>query len=139
MTQYEAGTQEVLERLREATVNQSTENMRRLYAVDAVHEFPFTRPGLPSRLEGREEIMNWITEVWSRYPLRYDRYRTLAVHATSDPETIVVEQEALGTNGSADQVVLPNIMVLTTRNGQVTHLRDYVNIMAAEVAIGLDA
>jgi ketosteroid isomerase-like protein len=30
-------------------------------------------------------------------------------------------------------------MVLTARNGQVTHLRDYVNIMAAEAAIGADA
>jgi ketosteroid isomerase-like protein len=141
MTHYDQGIgpREVLERLREATVNQSAEEMRRLYAVDAVHEFPFTRPGLPSRLEGRDEIMDWITEVWSAYPLRYDSYRTLAVHATSDPETIVVEQEALGTSGSAGAVTLPNIMVLTAHNGQITHLRDYVNIMAAEAAIGADA
>jgi hypothetical protein len=26
--------------------------------IDAVHEFPFTRPGAPSRLEGRDEIVN---------------------------------------------------------------------------------
>lgn len=80
----------------------------------------FTRPGLPSRLEGRDEIMNWITEVWSAYPLRYEGYRTLAIHATSDRATIIVEQEALGTSGSAGEVTLPNIMVLTARNGQVT-------------------
>ncbi|HEY0472301.1 MAG TPA: nuclear transport factor 2 family protein [Kribbella sp.] len=141
MTQYEqdAGAREVLERLREATINQSAEDMRRLYAVDAVHEFPFTRPGLPSRLEGRDEIMNWITEVWSAYSLRYERYRTLAIYDTSDRGTIVVEQEALGASETAGEVTLPNIMVLTARNGQVTHLRDYVNIMAAEAAIGADA
>jgi ketosteroid isomerase-like protein len=138
MTRYDQriGPREVLERLREATIDQSIEEMRRLYAVDAVHEFPFTRPGLPSRLEGREEIMDWITEVWSAYPLRFDSYRTLAVHATTDSETIVVEQEARGRSGAAGEVTLPNIMVLTARNGQVTHLRDYVNIMAAEAATG---
>ena len=141
MTQYEqeAGAREILERLRQAAINQSADDMRRLYAVDAVHEFPFTRPGLPSRLEGRDEIMNWITGVWSAYPLRYGRYRTLAIYDTSDRGTIVVEQEAVGASGSAGEVALPNIMVLTARNGQITRLRDYVNIMAAEAAVGGDA
>jgi ketosteroid isomerase-like protein len=83
--------------------------------------------------------MNWITEVWSAYSLRYERYRTLAIYDTSDRGTIVVEQEALGASETAGEVTLPNIMVLTARNGQVTHLRDYVNIMAAEAAIGADA
>jgi ketosteroid isomerase-like protein len=30
-------------------------------------------------------------------------------------------------------------MVLTARNGQITRLRDYVNITAAETAVGGDA
>lgn len=51
--EQEAGAREVLERFRQAAISQSVDDMSRLYAVDAVHEFPFTRPGLPSRLEGR--------------------------------------------------------------------------------------
>jgi len=134
----ETGAREVLERLRQAAISQSAEDMRRVYAADAVHEFPFTRPGLPSRLDGRDEIMNWITAGWKAYPLDYERYRTLAIHDTSDPETIVVEQEALGSSASTGEFALPNIIVLTVRNGQIARLRDYVNIPAAAAAMGLD-
>jgi ketosteroid isomerase-like protein len=134
----EAGPYEVLERLREAAISQSADDMRRLYAADAVHEFPFTALGLPSRLEGRDEIVNWIAEGWTANPLKYERYRTHAVHDTGDPETIIVEQEALGTSAATGEFALPNIIVLTVRKGQIVRLRDYVNILAAAAAIGRD-
>jgi ketosteroid isomerase-like protein len=124
------GPRAVLERFREAAVSQSVEAMTRLYALDAVHEFPFTRPGVPSRLEGRDEIVRWIAEGWRTNRLKYDRYRTLAVHDTGDPATIVVEQEAVGRD-----FALPNIVVLTVRAGEIVRLRDYVNILAAEAAM----
>jgi ketosteroid isomerase-like protein len=136
--EQEAGVREVLERMRQAAISQSVDDMSRVYAVDAVHEFPFTLPGLPSRLEGRDEIVNWIAAGWKDYPLKYERYRTLAIHETSDPETIVVEQEALGTSASTGKFTLPSIVVLTVRNGQIARLRDYVNILAAAAAIGRD-
>ena len=112
--------------------------MSRLYAVDAVHEFPFTAPGVPSRLEGRDAIVNWITTGWKASPLKYERYRTLAIHDTASPETIIVEQEALGTSASAGEFALPNIVVLTVRHGQIAYLRDYVNVLAAAAAMGSD-
>ena len=116
--------------------DQSADEMSRVYAVDAVHEFPFTHPGVPSRLDGRDEIVNWIAAGWKANPLKYERYRTLAIHDTSDPETIIVEQEALGTSASTGEFALPNIIVLTVRNGQIARLRDYVNILAAAAAMG---
>jgi ketosteroid isomerase-like protein len=134
----EGGAREVLERLRRAAISQSADDMRRVYAVDAVHEFPFTRPGVPSRLEGRDEIVNWIAAGWKAFPLKYERYRTLALYDTGDPETIIVEQEAIGTSASTGEFALPNIVVLTVRNGQVAHLRDYVNVLAAAAAMGRD-
>lgn len=134
---HDAGAREVLERLRQAAISQSADDMSRLYAVDAIHEFPFTRPGLPSRLEGRDEIVNWIAAGWHAYPLRYESYRTLAIHDTSDPETIIVEQEALGTSASTGEFALPNVVVLTVRDGYIARLRDYVNIAAATAAMGL--
>ena len=112
--------------------------MSRLYAIDAVHEFPFTAPGVPSRLEGPDAIVNWIAAGWNASRLKYERYRTLAIHDTSDPETIIVEQEAHGTSASTGEFALPNIVVLTVRNGEITRLRDYVNILAAAAAIGGD-
>jgi ketosteroid isomerase-like protein len=135
---HEAGPREVLEHCRQAAISQSVDDMRRVYAPGAVHEFPFAYPGVPSRLEGRDEIVNWIAAGWKANPLRYERYRTLAIHDTSDPETIIVEQEALGTSASTGEFTLPNIIVLTARNGQIARLRDYVNVLAAAAAIGHD-
>jgi ketosteroid isomerase-like protein len=132
------GPREVLERWRSAAISQSAEEMRRVYAVDAVHEFPFNSPGVPSRLEGRDEIVNWVAAGWQAGPLRYERYRTLAVHDTGDPETIIVEQEALGTSASTGEFALPNLVVLTVHDGQIARLRDYVNILAAMAAMGRD-
>lgn len=135
----EAGPREVLERWRQAAINQSVDEMRRVYAVDAVHEFPFTRPGMPSRLEGRDEIVDWIAAGWHANLLKYERYRTLAIHDTNDPETVIVEQEALGTSASTGEFALPNIIVLTAHNAQITQLRDYVNVLAAAAALGHDS
>jgi ketosteroid isomerase-like protein len=134
----QAGAREVLERFRQAAISQSADDMSQLHAADAVHEFPFTRPGLPSRLEGRDEIVNFMAAGWQAYGLKYERYRTHAIHDTSDPETIIVEQEVLGTSASTGEFALPNIVVLTARNGQIIRLRDYVSIPAAAAAMGRD-
>ncbi|MEU8265756.1 nuclear transport factor 2 family protein [Sphaerisporangium sp. NPDC049002] len=136
--EQEAGPREVLERWRKASIRQSAHDMGRMYAVDAVHEFPFTRPGVPSRLVGRDEIVRWTAAVWKTNTFKYERYRTLAIYDTNDPDTIIVEQEALGTSASTGEFALPNIVVLTVRNGQIAHLRDYVNILAAAAAMGRD-
>jgi ketosteroid isomerase-like protein len=131
-----AGPRQVLERFRRAAIDQSVHAMKQLYADDAVHEFPFTRPGLPSRLEGVSEIVRWTTEIWQANAFRYETYRTIAIHDTDDPATIVVEQEVLGVSPTTGNFVLPNIIVLTVHNGRITHLRDYVNILAAMEALG---
>jgi ketosteroid isomerase-like protein len=130
------GALEVLERMREAAIARSAEDMSSVYAADAVHEFPFTRPGVPSRMEGRDAIMSFITAFWSTSPLRYERYRTIAIHDTADPDTIVVEQEVQGTSSTTGSFVLPNIVVLKARHGEIARLRDYANILAVEEATG---
>ena len=78
--------------------------------------------------------MSFITAFWSTSPLRYERYRTIAIHRTADPDTIVVEQEVEGTSSTTGPFVLPNIMVLTARHGEIAHLRDYANLLAVEEA-----
>ena len=134
-----AGALEVLARMREAAIARSAGDMSSVYAVNAVHEFPFTRPGVASRMEGRDAIMSFITAFWSTSPLRYERYRTIAIHGTADPDTIVVEQEVAGTSSTTGSFVLPNIMVLKARHGEIVHLRDYANLLAVEEAIGSTA
>jgi ketosteroid isomerase-like protein len=53
-------------------------------------------------------------------------------------KTIIVEQDAFGISTSTGAFALPNIVVLTARNGQIAHLRDYVNVLAAAAARGRD-
>lgn len=110
--------------------------MAAVYAIDAVHEFPFGRPGLPSRLEGRDAIVSFMAASWDANFLQYEQYRTIALHATGDPKTIIVEQEVIGESVAAGSFVLPNIVVLTIKDDQIIRLRDYVNVLAAAEAMG---
>ncbi len=126
---------QILERARSAAIAQSASEMAQLYAVDAVHEFPFTRPGLPSRLVGRDAIMEFIVAGW-RGPLKYERYQTLSAYTTNDPSTVVVEQEVYGTSATTGSFVLPNLVVLTVAGNEIQRFRDFVNILAAFEAIG---
>jgi ketosteroid isomerase-like protein len=127
---------ETLNRMRAAAIARSAADMSQVYAAGAVHEFPFTRPGAPARLEGRDTIMGFIAAFWDTSPLRYERYQTIAIHQTADPDTIVVEQEVAGTSTTTGPFVLPNLLVLQTRHGQITHLRDYANLLALAGALG---
>jgi ketosteroid isomerase-like protein len=129
-----SGALEVLERMREAAITRSADDMSGVYAADAVHEFPFAPPGVPSRMEGRDGIMSFITAFWSASPLRYERYRTIAIHGTADPDTIIVEQEVEGISATTGPFVLPNVMVLTARHGRIAHVRDYASLPAVEAA-----
>ena len=126
----------VLERLRAAAIAQSATDMERLYAVDAVHEFPFTKPGAPSRLVGRDAIMEFIVASWNG-PLKYERYRTLSAYTTNEPNTVVVQQDVHGTSSTTGAFVLPNLVVLTVVGGEVRRYQDFVNIVAAFDAMGL--
>jgi ketosteroid isomerase-like protein len=127
----------ILERFRAAATAQSAREMERLYAVDAVHEFPFTRPGLPSRLVGRDGIMEFVVAGW-KGPLRYERYQTLSAYTTNDPDTVVVQQDVHGTSSTTGSFVLPNLVVLTVAGGEIKHFRDFVNVPAAFEAMGLE-
>jgi uncharacterized protein len=129
------GPREVLIRFQRAAIDKSTDDFANLYAVDGVHEFPFTRPGVSSRLQGREEIRAFVQANWDASPLQYEEYRNVVVHETADPEVIVVEQEAAGTvTTTGRRFALPNIVVLKVRDGHIVHLRDYVNVLAVAEA-----
>ena len=139
VTPASPGPLETLDRMRAAAIARSAADMSQVYAAGAVHEFPFTRPGAPARLEGRDTIMGFIAAFWDTSPLRYERYRTIAIHQTADPDTIVVEQEVAGTSATTGPFVLPNLLVLRPRHGQLTHLRDYANLLALADALGAPA
>src|SRR5690242_15245863 len=67
------------------------------YAEDVVIEGPFAPPGHPRRFEGRRQFLDYANPQRADFPVRFDGCRTVAIHDTTDPETIVVEYELTGT------------------------------------------
>jgi uncharacterized protein (TIGR02246 family) len=128
---------DLLERLHAASIAQDAERLAALYAEDAVHEFPFTTPGGPTRIEGRAAMAEFLATVYRSLPLHYTEYRTIAVHHVSE-RTLVVEQEALGVNTKTGaRFALPNVAVIEVdQEGLIASFRDYAN--PAAVADALD-
>lgn len=132
-----AGPRDVLARFQQAAIDRSVADMAGLYAEDGVHEFPFTRPGVPSHLRGRAQIREFMQASWNTSPLHYTAYRNVIVHETTDPEVIIAEQDVTGTSAATGrEFALPNIVVLRVRDGRIVHLRDFVNVVAAAEASG---
>ena len=137
MFDSDASPREVLTRFQQTAIDKSLTDMMELFAADAVLEFPFTRPGIPSRMDGRAEIADFMRANWDNSPLSYTAYRDVTVHDTGDPEVIVVEQYAVGVStATGADFRLPNIAVITVRDGRIVHFRDYVNVLAAAEAAG---
>jgi ketosteroid isomerase-like protein len=93
-----------------------------LYAPDGVLEWPFAPDGVPTRIEGREEILRTLETLRAGAGgLEIDEANSkVTVHETADPEVIVVELDlAMG------PVRLPYVQVYQVRDGQIVNLRDY--------------
>jgi uncharacterized protein len=98
-----------------------------LMAPDGYIEWPYRPPGVPARLRGRPEIRRHLTEAAKGF-IRFDEYRDVVVHETTDPEVTIVEYDAYGTvvaTGAPFQQTV--IAVLRVRNGQILSYRDYIN------------
>src|SRR4051794_30530104 len=84
-----------------------------LLADDVVIEVPFAPPGRPNRFAGRQEWLAFAEPQRAAFPLRIDQCRTLAVHQTTDPGTIVVEYELTASTPSGRSGTAAFIGVLT--------------------------
>jgi ketosteroid isomerase-like protein len=98
-----------------------------LMAPDGYIEWPYRPPGVPGRLQGRMEIHRHLTEAAKGF-IRFNEYRDVIMHETTDPEVIIVEYEAHGTvvtTGAPFQQMV--IAVFRVQNGQILSYRDYIN------------
>lgn len=106
-----------------------------LLADDVVVEAPFAPPGRPARFEGKQQWLNFANPQRAAFPTRIDACRTLAIHDTTDPATIVVEYELTGTSPTTNQQGTATFIgVLTARNGKIVRWREYQNTMALQQA-----
>jgi len=109
-----------------------------LWAADGSIEFPFAPPGYPPRVDGRAAITDYLRG----YPdlLDIQQVTEQTVHVTADPAVVIAE---FGTAGAVVASGRPfrmrYVAILTARNGEIAHYRDYWNpLAAAEIMGGLD-
>ena len=106
-----------------------------LLADNVVVEAPFASPGRPARFEGKRQWLDFANPQRAAFPVHIDTCRVLAIHDTTDPETIVVEYELSGSSAPTNRSgTAAFIAVLTARNGKITRWREYQNTMALRQA-----
>ena len=128
---------DVLARYRRAMLDSSADDLAGLYAPDGVHELPFPFPGLPARCVGREEVRAAYRAAWAASPARPERVVEVAVHDSTDPEVIVVEQIVTGTLATTGEPFqLPGLLVMRVRDGAIVHVRDYLDGLSAMRSAG---
>ncbi|WP_308813922.1 nuclear transport factor 2 family protein [Sphingomonas sp. GV3] len=104
-----------------------------MLADDAVMEFPFTPPGMPERLEGRDAVAEHLVKL-ARL-ISFDRIGPATVIA-SDARTSVLAFEGIGrgihTGVPYEQRYLS---VITTCGGRIVRYVDYWNPLAVVRAV----
>jgi hypothetical protein len=98
---------------------------------------PFAPPGLyPARVETTHE------ELRARFRAgatvrRYRDLHDVIIHETADPGVVIAEYALDGEmNESAEPFSLRFVMVMTIRDGQIVHTRDYSDPIAGARALG---
>jgi ketosteroid isomerase-like protein len=122
-----ATSREVVERMLRAGRELDIETFVSLMAPDGTIEWPYRPAGTPAQLRGRAEIHRHLSAVASSF-LRFDEYRNLVLHETTDREVVIVEYEAhatvIATGAPLRQTI---IAVFRVRGGLVETYRDYIN------------
>jgi len=104
----------------------SADNFIAMMSEDFVMEFPYARPGMQPRIEGREAVVAYLMTVAGNVSV--DTVDNVVVHETGDPEVVIVEFEAHGRAPKVDEPYDQRyISVIRTRGGRMIHYKDYWN------------
>ncbi|MFE2960088.1 nuclear transport factor 2 family protein [Nocardia tengchongensis] len=119
----------VFERSLDAFLSKDMRAWADLCAEDVVVEFPFSPDNLPSRLDGREAIFEYLRY----YPAIIDIHEidSVTVYATDRPDTVIAEWSVQGQvipNGNKYDMAYAT--VVTVRDGRITNYREYWNPLA---------
>ena len=105
-----------------------------LWADDGVCEFPFASPGRPRLLQGKEQILAYMTAYPSR--IFIEGVDKLRVHPALDPNVVVVEMTIKGRAVKTDKPYNQQyVIVAETRDGKLTHYREYWNPLVSAEAL----
>ncbi|HJP80012.1 MAG TPA: nuclear transport factor 2 family protein [Pseudonocardiaceae bacterium] len=127
---------EVFDELLRTTIDGDWDGLLDLYAADVVIEMPFAPPGVPVISDG-PTFHTRIKQMASARPWNFDAADVLRVHETADPEVIIAEFTFHGTVAATGAPLsLSYAMVITVRDGQIVHSRDYGNPLTTSAALG---
>jgi hypothetical protein len=97
-----------------------------MMADDFVMEFPFARPGMPTRVDGRAAVLAHLVKVGEGVSV--DSASNLVVHETTDLDVVVLEFDGHGRSAKTGEPYEQRyISVIRTRGGKITHFKDYWN------------
>lgn len=110
----------------------------RLWAPDGTMDFPFAVADQPSHLQGREAVVEYLSDYTAMVDVR--DVRVHKIHSTGDPDTLVVEWEASGLVATIGRKYrLPYIAVITVGPDGIRSYRDYWNLaLAADAFVPAD-
>jgi len=103
-----------------------------IYALDAVHEFPFAPEGAPQELVGRDAIAAYMSQLPSL--IRFGALSNVRVREAGD-ELII---EATGHHRRVPDDApfeLSYVWFITLRDGKVARIRDYMNPLQLSKAL----
>ena len=96
----------------------------RIYAPDAVHEFPFAPAGWMTVLQGRDAISAYMKQLPGR--IRFGTLSNVRVREIGDE--LIIEATGHHRRVSDDSSLeISYVWFITLRSGQVTHFKDYMN------------
>ncbi|MBT9471429.1 MAG: nuclear transport factor 2 family protein [Pseudomonadota bacterium] len=117
-------------------IDPSAANFIEMMAEDFVMEFPYARPGMQPKIEGRKAVVAYLMTVAGSVSV--DTVDNVVVHETADPEVVIVEFEAHGRALKVDEPYDQRyISVIRARGGRMIHYKDYWNpIQGLKAQIG---
>lgn len=97
-----------------------------LMSDDFVMEFPYARPGMPTRVEGRTAVLTHLMKVGQGVSV--DSASNLVVHETTDPDLVILEFDGHGRAARTGEAYEQRyISVIRTRDGKMAYFKDYWN------------
>jgi len=106
-----------------------------MWTEDGSMEFPYAPPGYPQRLDGKAAIREYMRD----YPDKIEiaSFTVEAFHQTLDSNVVIIEFSVDGRAVETDRpYAMRYVAVVTLRDGDIVHYRDYWNPLAAITALG---
>ncbi|MFF0489445.1 nuclear transport factor 2 family protein [Nocardia sp. NPDC004068] len=128
---------ELVEKLLRELPARDADAFAALFAPDAVFEIPFTVPGPPERLAGREAVRDHLRRRWAGTSGIEVHGIDFQLHECADPELFVTEVDVDMTRPGAERArIRTSVNVIRIRDGAIVLFRDYMN---TALLAGLDA